>query len=505
MIMAKDIHPPCGINNAAFTYAILALTMTSDIILTTANARYSHSAFALKRLWTALGAMKDRARIVEFTIQHDPFEIAETLLRAQPKVVGLGLYIWNVDLLMRVARIIRTVRPEIFLVAGGPEVTPASPFMHEVDYMIVGEGEKAFADLAQRVLTGVPPQDPLIIASPPRLEKLPTPYDAYTDEDIRHRMLYVESARGCPYRCAFCLSSRDAGVRYFPLPPFFDDMTRLLERGARQFKFTDRTFNLSAAHAHAILEFFLERHVPDLRLHFEIMPDRLDAADLELMARFAPGQLHLEIGVQSVNAQTQQRIGRNQNIDKTFIAIERLLCDTGALLHADLIVGLPGDDLDDIAQGFNALVRLGVQEIQIGLLKRLSGTAIDGALGEGLRFDAQAPYEVLQTQTLSFEQIQALKRLARYFDLYYNRGNFPESLALLWQTAPSHFAAFSELSDYVWRHDRRAHKLPLEHLAQRLYEYLAGQGRQETDSIAATIEADYRSRPGRKDKLRFLR
>jgi radical SAM superfamily enzyme YgiQ (UPF0313 family) len=151
---------------------------------------------------------------------------------------------------------------------------------------------------------------------------LPDPYAAYTDEDLRQRVLYVESSRGCPYRCAFCLSSRDSRVRYFPLEPFLNNMGALLARGARHFKFTDRTFNTNDARALAILDFFLQQDYPGIRLHFEIMPDKMSAAPLEKMAAFPPDGLHLELGVQSVSPETQRQIQRNQNIPKTMEAIQ---------------------------------------------------------------------------------------------------------------------------------------------------------------------------------------
>lgn len=475
-----------------------------DIILSTANARYSHCAFGLKRLWSALGSMRDRARIVELTIQHGPYEIAETLLSANPSIMGLGMYIWNVDLLTRVIRIVKAVRPDIVVVVGGPEVMPEAPVVECADYAVVGEGEIALAALTKELLAGRRPEERVLVAPPPNLELLPSPYDAYTDEDIRQRLLYVESSRGCPWRCAFCLSSRDARVRYFPLAPFLKDMERLLTRGARQFKFTDRTFNLDTSRVHEILHFFLEHSLPETRLHFEIMPDRLSEETIEKMAGFAPGQLHLEVGIQSVSEETQRIIGRRQDIEKSLETIHRLRRETGALLHADLIVGLPGDGPADIAAGFDALIAAGVHEIQIGLLKRLAGTPVADMHHTDMLFDPHAPYEVLKTPTLSFECIQTLKRMARYFDLYYNNGKFPTSLPLLWKGVSSPFKAFKAFSEFLWTREGRTHKLPLARLAENLHDYLVIQDADERISVADAVTHDFRSRKGRYDKLAFL-
>lgn len=480
---------------------------TYDIVLATANARYTHCAFGLKRLWCALGPLQESAEVMEFTIQQDPHEIAMTLLEMHPRIIGLGIYIWNVDLLTQVVGILRAVAPEVLLVLGGPEMVDSDENMRAVsvaDYVLIGEGETAFAALAQQLLDGKRPAQKMIYATPPDLDTLPDPYTTYSEEDIRQRVIYVESSRGCPYRCAFCLSSLDKMVRYFPLEPFLDSMGNLLKRGVRRFKFADRTFNVDDVRVLAILDFFLLQPYPDIQLHFEIMPDRLSSAIVEKMTAFAPKGLHLELGVQSVSAETQRNIGRNQNIPKSMATIQALREKTGAALHADLIVGLPGDTRDTISQGFDMLVNAGIQEIQVGLLKRLKGTALAGTLGEGLVFDAQSPYEVLQTPTLFYAEIQWFKRFARYCNLYYNNGNFPATLPLLWETDDSPFIAFAALTDWVWQREHKTHQLPLVRLAAHLFGYLMKRECHAPSMLAQTIEADFRRLKGRRDKLPFL-
>ena len=478
---------------------------TAAIVLATANARYSHCAFGLKRLWAALGDQRRHARVVEFTLRQEAREIADTLLAMKPRVLGFGVYIWNVELLTRVIRIIRDAAPDIFLVLGGPEmVDPADAASLEADYVIIGEGEHSFASLAARLLADAPPAKKIIEAAPPNLDTLPEPYDAYTDEDIRHRVIYVESARGCPYRCAFCLSARDEQVRYFPLEPFLASMNRLLQRGARRFKFTDRTFNIKEERVLAVLDFFLRQPYPDMQLHFEIMPDRVSAGMFEKMAMFSPNALHLEVGIQSVSAQTQRNINRNQDVEAAMETIRRLRNHTGATLHADLIVGLPGDTKDVIGRGFDMLVAAQAQEIQVGLLKRLKGTAIAGELGRNIRFDARPPYEVLETPTLTSHDIRQFKRFSRYFDLYYNKRNFSETLPLLWESADRPFTAFSALADYVWEREQKTHHLPLVRLAEHLYRHLVAQSVRSPAVLARAIEGDFRRLKGRRDKLPFL-
>lgn len=483
------------------------MTKKTDIILTTANARYSHCSFGLKRLWCALGPLQESAQIMEFTIQENPHDIAMTLLETDPRIIGFGVYIWNVTLLSQVLEILHTTAPDICLVLGGPEMVDRdinSPIAAAATYIIDGEGEAAFASLAEQILAGQCPKQKQITAAPPDLDALPDPYAAYTDEDIRQRVIYVESSRGCPYRCAFCLSARDERVRYFPLEPFLESMGVLLERGVRHFKFTDRTFNVKDTRVLTLLDFFLQHPHPDLQLHFEIMPDRLSDAVVEKMAAFPAKGLHLEVGMQSVSPETQKIIGRNQNIQKSMDTLLALRTRTGAALHADLIIGLPGDTRKDISRGFDLLVRAEIQEIQVGLLKRLEGTAIAGAAGSELSFSTYPPYEVLQTPALSYAEIQGFKRFARYFNLYYNNGNFPATLPLLWETADTPFAAFTALTDWVWEREQRVHQLPLTRLTEHLYRYLLQYSQHPAPLLAQLIENDFRRLRGRRDKLPFL-
>ena len=477
-----------------------------EILLTTANARYFHCAFGLRRLEASLRVAGYHPHVHEFTIQQSPFEIAEALLVLQPQVIGFGVYIWNVELLNHVAEILHAVSPGIVLIFGGPEMlgeTEESLYLNVVDYVIRGEGERALTELIRQLDAGSKPKKGIIDASPPDLEELPSPYDLYTDEDIRNRIVYVESSRGCPYRCTFCLSSRDERVRYFSLDSFLAAMRVLLDRGVRLFKFTDRTFNTDERRVLEIMDFFLEQSSGDTQLHFEIMPDRISPAVLEKIATFPCLALHLELGVQSFSQEVQRRIRRNQNIERTMETIDFLRNNTGAALHADLIVGLPGEDTTSVAIGFDALVNSGVQEIQVGLLKRLKGTPLADESDAGSAFDATPPYEVLQTQHLSFSDIQGMKRFARYFDLYYNHGNFSKSLELLWQTNPSPFHAFEEFASYIWQKEKRTHGLPLAQLAKLLFSFLHYKGLNR-ELAAHTIEMEFRRLPGRKDVLDLL-
>jgi len=342
------------------------------------------------------------------------------------------------------------------------------------------------------VLAGDPPEEKVIDSKPPDLARL--------------TLLYVETSRGCPFKCEFCLSSLDTRVREFPLAPFFDAMETLLGRGATQFKFLDRTFNLREERVLPILDFFHERLRPGMQVHFEVVPDRLWPRTLERMADFPPGVLRLEIGVQTFNEETLTAISRVQNMEKTLVTLRFLREHTGVLLHADLVLGLPYETWESIREGFDRLVTLRPPEIQVGILKRLKGTRIGRHSGpQKMVYSSVAPYEVLQTATLSFHQVQRLKRFARYFELYYNSGNFPASLELLWSKEGSAFEVFMAFSDYLWGTVGRTHSISLVRLAEHLYRYLIETCGVAQETATEAILADYHRVGGRTEKLAFLR
>ena len=435
------------------------------IILATINARYTHPAFGLRCLWANLGPLQDLAVIHEFTLGQPSLEIAESVMAQNPRIIGFGVYIWNVFQITQVVQVLKAVRPEITVVLGGPEVAyeyEGTPLFEAADYLIRGEGDEAFAALASEVLAGNVPSEKVLAAEPPDVARLPLPYAVYTEEDLARRLTYVESSRGCPFQCEFCLSSLDTRVREFPLEPFLASMAQLLDRGARRIKFVDRTFNLRPERVARILDFFLGHWREGMQVHFEILPDRLTRDMLAQIAEFPPEGLRLEVGVQTFNAECQEVIGRKQDLEKTQEYLAFLRSQTDALIHADLIAGLPGESWESFREGFDKLLRLAPHEIQVGILKRLKGAPIARhAASRRMAFNPQPPYDVLQTDLLSFEQLQRLKRFARYFDLYYNSGNFPRSLPLLWRTQPSPFNAFMALSDDLWSKTGRTHHLPL--------------------------------------------
>lgn len=463
-----------------------------NIVLTTINARYIHASLGLRWLYANLGALQPQGIVQEYTLTDQIADMAEQILAAQPQVIGIGVYIWNVAQVRQLVGVLKRVAPEVLVVLGGPEVShlPLRVDLSEADYLIQGEGEVAFAALCREILAGQRPAERIIPAEAVAVEPLASPYPFYTEEDLAHRLIYVEAARGCPFRCEFCLSSIDPKVRPFAIDWFLGEMETLWQRGARTFKFVDRTFNSNPATAARILDYFLAK-TPPFHVHFEVIPDHFPEALKERLTRFPAGTLQLEVGIQTLESQTAANISRRLKFDRIRENLAFLERDTTAHLHVDLIVGLPGESIAQFGRNLNTLMSLAQGEIQIGILKKLSGTAINRHdRVYGMVYSPDPPYEILQNDLIRFAEMQAMKRLARFWDLVYNSGNFRRTAPLLWPDGDV-FAGFAAFSRWLYGHTRATWQIGLPRLSELLFGYLVeeqGMGKSEVaDSLAADI------------------
>jgi radical SAM superfamily enzyme YgiQ (UPF0313 family) len=339
------------------------------------------------------------------------------------------------------------------------------------DFIIQGEGDTAFYDLCKNIINATPPENKIIKMSMPSLKEIELPYKYYTDEDIQNRYIYVELSRGCPFECEFCLSSMDEKVRAFNLDKVLEEFENLWQRGARNFKFVDRTFNLNMRTANRILDFFLEKEEPYFA-HFEVIPDHFPASLRKKISQFPHGALQLEIGIQTLNPEIANNISRQLLLDKIEENIIFLENETEAHIHLDLIVGLPGETLESFGKNLDELVRLSSCEIQIGILKKLSGTHISrhdetfGMVYSDLPF-----YDILKNNQLSFHDIQIMKRFARFWDLTYNSGNFKNSIDLVWQEE-SVFENFYKFGMWIYEQTNSTWMISLQRLGELLFLYL---------------------------------
>ncbi|MFC1750039.1 DUF4080 domain-containing protein [Pseudomonadota bacterium] len=465
------------------------------IVLSTLNARYIHSAFGLRYLKANLGDLADSTQIIEFTIHERPIDIVEKLLVDSPIIIGLGVYVWNIEEITHVAALIKTISPETVLVLGGPEVS----FEHEqqaicnhADYIICGNGEQAFAELSQEIINGSRPTEKIIRTTPAKLEELLLPYKHYSDEDIAHRIIYVEASRGCPFKCEFCLSALDKTAWPFDIDLFLNEMDGLYKRGARHFKFVDRTFNMKIDNSIRIMEFFLKRLNDELFLHFEIIPDHLPDKLKETISRFPAGNLQFEVGVQSFNEKTQTLISRKQDNKKTEENLRWIRQQTQAHIHADLIIGLPGEDMHSFGAGFDRLVELNPHEIQVGILKRLRGSPIIRHTNEfDMRYNPLPPYNILSNNLIDFKTMQQLNRFARYWDMIANSGRFPNTLPILLESAP--FNNFLKLSHWLFEATGQTHKINLKRLFALVYNGAIQTLDTDTTKLKTALNSDYLS------------
>ncbi len=516
----------------------------SDIVLAAFNARYAHCAFGARYLQANLGDLRPRSELLEFDLAIPPRTAVERILDCNPRIVGIGCHIWNIELATKVAALVKAVRPDLVLVLGGPEIsyeTERQEIFHYADFIICGEGEIEFNKLCHGILnhedawySSCLRGQKTIHAEPVDVTQIELPYGLYSDDDIAHRAIYVEASRGCPFRCEYCMSSLDSRVRYFPKERFLSAMRQLLDRGARSFKFVDRSFNIDIPFALEIIAFFRERFRPGMMLHFEIIPDLMPDDLMEAVAACPPGMLQFEVGIQTLNESVAHRIQRPLDIPRIEANMRQLRERTGVHIHADLIAGLPGEGIASFAAGFDRLLALNPQEIQLGILKRLRGAPIDRHTQEWeMVYSPHAPYEILQTRQIPFEQMQRLQRFARYWNLTANNGHFVNAAPLIWQgrrdacgagavsqssrlpgeTVPqasrlpceaSPFAAFMQWSDWLYAQTGTTGNFHMVRLANLLYEFLTTEKGLDGKTAAEALWRDYQ-RANRPDVPGFLK
>jgi hypothetical protein len=455
-----------------------------SILLIAINARYGHCAFAARSLLANLGTLREQAAILETDLDAQPFQLAAEIAGREPLVAGFSVYLWNAGIVRETLAILRRVAPRLCIVLGGPEIVAgcAADWNGLVDFLVAGEGETAFRKICEGIVEAASPplqqvergEPRMIAATPEDLSQLALPYDLYTEADIAHRTIFVESSRGCPFSCAYCTSC-GTGLRVVPLERLLPALDRLLDRGVRAFRFLDRSLNASESLACGLLDFFLARHPARLQLHFEIMPCRLSEPLRQRLAAFPPGALHLEVGVQTLNEAVARNIGRTVANDTVLATLEFLARATRATVHADLIFGLPGEDEASFAAGFDRLVRaFDFPELQVNLLKRLPGTPLaHEPRFAALVFNPHPPYELLAGDALDFAAIVRLQQFARCWELIHNRGRFPRAAALLWQAGDgSPFRRYLALAERIHAAEGRLHALGMNRLSGHVAQFL---------------------------------
>lgn len=471
----------------------------NQIALVSLNARYTHSSLGLRYLLANLKELRNNASIYEFVINESINDIAERILRENPSIVGIGVYIWNAHDIKELITVIKKVSPGTTIVLGGPEVShlPLRMDISQADYILQGEGETEFYNLCRELLEGRRPAERMIKCGYIRTAELELPYDYYTDEDIRNRVIYVEASRGCPFTCEFCLSSIDKTVRYFDIGQILSALDKLWNRGVRKFKFIDRTFNTNISYAEQILDYFLDKKSPYF-IHFEVIPDNFPDRIKEKLKLFSPASLQLEVGIQTLNENTAANISRKLDLQKITRNLEFLSSQTSIHIHADLIIGLPGESKEEFARNLNLLTTLTNSEIQLGILKKLSGTAISRHDKEyGMVYSDTPPYEILQTSLIPFDEMQRLRRFSRFWDITYNSGNFQSTVRLLWKDGDV-FKGFYDFSEWIYSQTASTWQISMERMAELLFRYLTDISGHDRDAAARILIQDLLRFSGRR-------
>lgn len=427
-----------------------------SIGLVTINSKHVHMALALRYLRNAARrAGFDEVWLREYTLKTPVWKMASELAAltagGQRAVLGFSVYIWNRLETFALIERLKKQNPSLVIVVGGPEVSFESgrptPY---IDYVIAGEGERKWMECLQHVAGGRAPDAATLArwrthgTDLPVLEESP-----YAEEDLAglaQRLVYLETSRGCPYTCSFCLSALDEQVRFFPDALVKEDIRRLVAAGARKIKFLDRTFNLRKRRVLDFFRFLAE--FDGVEFHFEVVGDLLDDALLAFLETVPPGRFQFEIGVQTANPAVNARVERYQQPDKLFDRITRLVAADRVHVHADLIWGLPGEGMAEIRRGFERVLALRPHELQLGFLKFLPGAPIRSLIAEhGYVFQDAPPYEVIRHKDLSADEVLALKRFEEVFDIYYNSGQFRFTLDRL-LSAISGWEVFAALAEH---------------------------------------------------------
>jgi len=447
-----------------------------NILLCTLNSTYQHSSFGLRYIMAQMNELRESTEMLEWTIKENPRNIVEKIMTYNPQIVGFGVYIWNTEEIYEVCSILKKIAPHITLVLGGPEIsyeTETQRLYPLADYIICGEADFSFPEFCRQHLKGNKNSDKIIRSELPNIKNIQLPYDLYTDNDIANRVIYVEASRGCPYKCEYCLSSLDKSVRSFDLDLFLAEIQKLIDRGAKSFKFVDRTFNLSPTTSTQILNFFLKQIHLGLFLHFEMVPDRLPHEIRDLIKQFPAGSLQFEVGIQTLNPVVAANVSRKNDLIKVKENFAYLREHTHVHSHADLIVGLPGETLESFADGFDHLAELGPDEIQVGILKRLKGTPIIRHEHQfQMRYQDFAPFQILSTSTMNYTTLQLMNRFAKFWDLYANSGDFPNFMKWFKKQNGSFFWNYMNFVHFLSEKYSETHSISLMNLAEKAWEYV---------------------------------
>ena len=430
------------------------------VLLIAINSRYIHSNLAVRYLRAYTKDMDYECKIREFSINDREEHVLEQIIEEEPDVVAISTYIWNVEMVERLANLIKIVNPSIEIVYGGPEVSYDSMIFlknNEGEYVIEGEGENTYREfieykLGKREIESIrglyykKEGNVLYNGSRPAmsLDDVVFPYEE--DEDLTNKIVYYESSRGCPFNCKYCLSSTSHGVRFRSIDKVLKELQFFIDKKVKLVKFVDRTFNCNTKHSMAIWNFLINADT-NTHFHFEISADILKNEEIELLRKAPLDRFQFEVGVQTTNDDVLRNINRFVNFSDIKEKVEELLSIRNIKQHLDLIAGLPGEDYDSFVRSFNDVHSIKPEEIQLGFLKLLKGSAMrEESAKYDMKFSPYPPYEILSTNKISYKEIIILKKVEEVVDKYYNSQKFNNILKYFYNKYDSPYDFFYDLA-----------------------------------------------------------
>ena len=454
------------------------------ILLAACNAKYIHSNLAVFDLKAYAREYDSHVILREYTINQLKDDILGDIYRTHPDVVCVSCYIWNITFVKELMQDLRKILPGVPFWAGGPEVSyDAEEFLSKnpaFNGVMVGEGEETFLELVKHYVEGNIPLENIkgIVYHKPDntflnngwreimdLSKVPFVYEDL--KDFENRIIYYESSRGCPFSCSYCLSSVDKRLRFRNLELVKKELQFFLDHKVPQVKFVDRTFNCKHDHAMAIWQYIKDHDNGITNFHFEVSADLLWENELELISTMRPGLIQLEIGVQSTNPDTIRAIHRTMDFEKLTGIVNRIHSFKNIHQHLDLIAGLPYEDYDSFHKSFNDVYALKPQQLQLGFLKVLKGSHMKEMTSEyQIIHKEQEPYEVLGTKWLSYDDILRLKMVESMVEVYYNSGQFQNTLACAEPLFEDAFTLYEKLGQF---YERKGYS-EISHSRMRRYE-----------------------------------
>lgn len=423
-----------------------------NVVLSTLNSKFIHSSLALRYLKAYGEAHGQAYDIVEYTINMPVLHILSDITEHDIDVLGFACYIWNIEMTLHVVDMVKSVRPDIKIVLGGPEVSFTADELLErcpnIDYIVQGEGEEAFHALVTALQVGNDGLDPVIPGVRGRrdssilgsleavevsdLSSIPFPYTEEDMEDLEHKIIYYESSRGCPFSCQYCLSGNKNTVRFFPQERTLEELQWFIDHGVKQVKFVDRTFNCAPHHHRPLMEFMRDSDT-DMNFHLEMEPELMTEWETNILCETPPGRIQIEVGVQSTHKKTLDAINRYNDWPYIQKSIRPIIQAGRTHVHMDLIVGLPHEDFNRFGQSFNDLFSLQPHALQIGFLKLLKGSGVRRMREYKYVADPLAPYEVLSTHVLPYDDVRFLKYFEDVFERFYNSERFRTTFGYIGQ------------------------------------------------------------------------